>query len=163
MHRAFRAALVLAVLAFPAHSLRAQEIVLEPEDPTNKNLKFCDTVHILSTCDSRHYVPPVGIVGIGSVIFLDDEPYVVLWIGPGYYLDSGVVVHALGTPASQLSGQQWVEAYPRLGRRHVSRSWADLNGDSLLSRADTLLFDGGRSARIRDVRLNLRVRPVFGY
>jgi hypothetical protein len=155
----FALACAAALLAGP---LRAQEMILEPEDDIDA-LKSCDTLHRLATCDSFHY-QAITYLGVGGLIKLDDKSYVVTWMGPGYYLDSGVVLQAMGDPVSNaLVGQRWFEVYPEEGRIHVSRSWNDLDRNGVLSFSDHLLLDSGRELEVRDVRLNLRVRPVLQF
>jgi hypothetical protein len=145
-----------ALLAGP---LRAQEMILEPEDDIDA-LQSCDSLHRMATCETFHY-QALTYLGVGGLIKLDDKSYVVTWMGPGYYLDSGVVLQAIGDPASAaLAGQQWLEVYPQEGRIHVSQSWNDLDGNGVLSFSDHLLFESGRDFKVRDVRLNLRVEPV---
>lgn len=149
-------ALILAFLA-PAVS-RSQEIVLEL-DPGVVNLAFCDSAHVVGKCSFVHLDPP-GIVGIGVVIRLDGQPYVLDWMGPGYHLDSGVILQAQGKARSDLAGQSWIEVYPEPGKVHTSRFWRDTDGDRRLSVKDTLTLEDGKVALIKDVRLNLRVSPA---
>jgi hypothetical protein len=145
-----------ALLAAP---LSAQEMILEPEDGTDA-IKNCDSVHRMATCETFHY-QMITYLGVEGLIKLDDKTYVVTWMGPGYYLDSGVVLQAVGDPVSNaLMGQQWLEVYPEEGRIHVSRSWNDLDRNGVLSFSDHLLLDSGRELKVQDVRLNLRVKPV---
>lgn len=152
----FALACAVALLAGP---LQAQEMILEPENDIDA-LKSCDTVHRMATCESFHY-QMITYLGVGGLVKLDDTTYVVTWLGPGYYLDSGVVLQAMGDPVSTaLVGQQWLEVYPQEGRIHVSRSWSDLDRNGALSLSDRLLFDSGRELKVRDVRLNLRVKPA---
>jgi hypothetical protein len=149
-------ACALTLLAGP---LRAQEMILEPEDGLD-SLQNCNTVHRIATCEFFHY-QTITYLGVDGLVKLDDKTYVVTWLGPGYYLESGVILQALGDPASAaLAGQQWLEVYPEEGRIHVSRSWSDLDRNGALSLSDRLLFDSGRDLKVRDVRLNLRVKPV---
>lgn len=156
--RLFFCALACAV-ALPAGALQAQEMILEPEDDVD-SLQSCNTVHRMATCEYFHF-QAITYLGVGGLIKLDDKPYVVTWLGPGYYLESGVVLQAMGDPVSEaLAGQQWFEVYPEEGRIHVTRSWSDLDGNGALSLSDRLLFDSGRELKVRDVRLNLRVKPV---
>jgi hypothetical protein len=149
-------ALILAFLV-PVAS-RSQPLVLEL-DPGVVTLAFCDSAHVVGKCSFVHIDPP-AIVGIGVVIRLDGQPYVLDWLGPGYHLDSGVILQAQGKARSQLAGQSWVEVYPELGRIHTSRSWRDADGDRRLSVKDTLTLEDGKVALIKDVRLNLRVSPA---
>lgn len=146
-----------ALLAVP---LSAQEMILEPEDGTTDALKSCDSVHRMATCETFHY-QMITYLGVGGLVKLDDKTYIVTWMGPGYYLDSGVVLQAVGDSVSNaLVGQQWLEVYPQEGRVHVSRSWNDLDRNGVLSFSDHLLLDSGRELKVQDIRLNLRVKPV---
>lgn len=160
MHQCRLPLLALAcAVALLAGSLQAQEMILEPENDIDA-LGSCDTVHRMATCETFHY-QTLTYLGVGGLVQLDDKAYVVTWLGPGYYLDSGVVLHAMGDPVSTaLVGQQWLEVHPEEGRIHVTRSWSDLDRNGALSLSDRLLFDSGRELKVRDVRLNLRVKPV---
>lgn len=151
--------LLVCTVALLAGPLQAQEMILEPENDIDA-LSSCDSVHRMATCETFHY-QTLTFLGVGGLVQLDDKPYVVTWLGPGYYLDSGVVLQAIGDPVSTaLVGQQWLEVYPEEGRIHVSRSWNDLDRNGALSLSDRLLFDSGRELKVRDVRLNLRVKPA---
>lgn len=151
--------LVACAVALLASPLRAQEMILEPEDGIDA-LANCDTVHRMATCETFHF-QTLTYLGVGGLIKLDDKTYAVTWLGPGYYLESGAVLQAMGDPDSPaLAGQQWLEVYPEEGRVHVSRSWSDLDRNGVLSLSDRVLFDSGRELKVRDVRLNLRVKPV---
>ena len=149
--------LILAFLA-PAVA-RSQQIVLE-FDPGVTTLAVCDNPHVVNKCTFVHIDPP-DIVGIGVVIKLDGQPYILDWMGPGYHLDSGLILQAQGQARPQLAGQSWVEVYPELGKVHTSRSWRDTDGDSRLSTKDTLVLEDGKVVQIMDVRLNLRVSPAL--
>lgn len=153
------AILVLAVF-LGTTPLGAQEMYLEPENDVD-SLRECDYVHRVGVCDSFHY-SPVTTTDPGGLVRLDDDLYVITWVGPGYYLESGEVLQPLGgdSISGLLAGQRWMEIYPEEGRIHVSRSWLDSNADGALSRADVLELETGLKAKVRDVRLNLRVRPV---
>lgn len=153
------ATLCLAV-SLAAAPLRAQELYLEPENDID-SLRECDYVHRIGICETFHY-SPVTSIDPGGLVKLDDTLYVITWVGPGYYLESGEVLQPLGgdSISGLLAGQQWVEVYPESGRIHISRSWQDANADGALSRADVLELSTGLRAKVRDVRLNLRVRPV---
>jgi hypothetical protein len=140
--------------------LGAQEIYLEPEDDVDA-LQYCDTVHRVGVCETYHFVPGTT-TDPGSLVRLDDALYVITWTGPGYYLESGEVLQPLGEGfiPGLLAGQRWLEIYPEDGKIHVSRSWLDSNADGALSRSDVLELETGFKAKVRDVRLNLRVRPA---
>jgi hypothetical protein len=160
MFNFLRLTLLFLGVCLAATPLDAQEIYLEPEDDVD-SLRYCDTVHRVGVCDTYHFVPDT-MTNPGSLVRLDDALYVITWIGPGYYLESGEVLHPLGgdSISSLLAGQRWVEIHPQEGKIHVSRSWLDSNADGALSRSDVLELDTGFKAKVRDVRLNLRVRPV---
>ncbi|HYO12676.1 MAG TPA: hypothetical protein VE685_05740 [Thermoanaerobaculia bacterium] len=149
--------LLVALALSPAYG---QELVLEPEDDVDA-LQRCDSVHVIKTCETSHY-DPVTFSEPGGLVRLDDKLYEITWMGPGYYLSSGEILHPLGgdSLSGLLVGQRWVEIHPEEGRIHVSRSWQDADLDGALSRADSLVFTDGLVRRVRDVRLNLRVRPV---
>jgi hypothetical protein len=140
--------------------VRGQELILEPEDSVDA-LQRCDSAHVVKTCEMVHY-DPVTISEPGGLVRLDDKLYEITWMGPGYYLSSGEILHPLGgdSISGLLAGQRWVEIHPEEGRIHVSRSWQDVDLDGALSRADSLVFADGLVRKVRDVRLNLRVRPV---
>jgi len=147
----------LSLTAVPSFS---QELYLEPENGVD-SLRECDYVHRIGVCETFHFVPVTG-ADPGGLIKLDDTLYVITWVGPGYYLESGEVLQPMGgdSISGLLAGQKWVEVHPELGRVHLSRSWQDSNADGALSRADVLELATGLRVRVRDVRLNLRVRPV---
>jgi hypothetical protein len=123
-----------------------------------ETLLSCEQTHITSTCQFKH-VGSVLPVTIGSNILLDGEKYFVEWIGPGYYLSTGVVVQPLGETAAELKGQLWLEVYPNQGKTHTSRAWVDSDGNQALSTSDTLALDSDPPVTVKDVRLQLRVRP----
>lgn len=160
MHPLRTLVLVLAlVLVFriPAAS-PSQQLVLELP-PGVTTLAYCDSAHIVNKCSYIH-IETADAVTVGGTLQLDGKSYVLDWIGPGYYLDSGVILQAHGKSKARLAGQRWVEVYPERGRVHTSRSWKDVDGNLLLSIADKLTLEDGRVVRIKDVRLNLRVSPV---
>jgi hypothetical protein len=152
--------MVCLVVSLALSPVYGQELVLEPEDSVD-SIQRCDTVHFVKTCETAHY-DPVTFSGPGGLVRLDDKLYEITWMGPGYYLSSGEILHPLGgnSISGFLAGQRWVEIHPDEGRIHVSRSWQDADLDGALSRADSLVFADGLARRVRDVRLNLRVRPV---
>lgn len=152
----FSLVLLIAFLA-PAAG-RSQQLVLEL-DPGVVTLSFCDSAHVVGKCSFVHVDPP-AVVGLGVMIKLDGQPYVLDWMGPGYHLDSGVILQAQGKARSDLAGQSWVEVYPEPGRVHTSRSWRDTDGDRRLSVKDTLMLEDGKVVQIKDVRLNLRASPA---
>jgi hypothetical protein len=165
--RRFRAAALVLATALPLPALHSQEakempleMLLETVGDNILDAQHCDMVHNLKTCSAFHFVPPAPVVSAGSVVRLDDTLYLVEWMGPGYYLESGIVLHAAGPALPGLLGQAWEEAYPAEGTIHVSRAWGDRNADGSLNRADTLLLDSGRELKVKDVRLNFRVRRI---
>lgn len=146
----------LTLLLLPVASW-CQQIVFEAP-PGVTELSACDTLHSTLTCDSFHV--DKSSVTVGIHITLGGTLYLVEWMGPGYYLESGLVLEKLGRTTSGLRNQQWFEVYPKQGRIHVSRAWGDADHDQQLSVADTLTLEDGKTLRIREVRLNLRLSPV---
>jgi len=147
-------ALVLLLCA----PVAAQTTILEAETG-NEVLAPCQWFHRSDTCDIVHidFVVPLST---GGTLQVDGRPYVLEWQGPGYYLDSGVVLEPLDGGVPGLQGQRWLEVYPQQGRIRVSEAWQDSDGNQALSVNDSLTLDAGRALRVRDVRLNLRVRPA---
>jgi hypothetical protein len=152
--RSLRLITALALGLLPGALAAQQPMVLEAE-PGVDELAICDTAHNILTCERRH-IDKVE----EAALTLDGEEYVIEWKGPGYYLENGLVVQPLGTAKTALKGQSWLEVYPRNGRVHTSQVWKDLDADRRLSVSDTLVLDSGREVRIKDVRLQVRVRPV---
>jgi hypothetical protein len=148
---------VLGLALLPA-AAKAQEMILEAE-PGTESLAYCDSLHNTKTCGSVHIETQVALT-VGSPVRLDGQDYVVTWMGPGYYLDSGLVVEPTGPLKADLKEQGWVEVKPREGRAHTSRGWKDADRNRALSTSDTLALDDGREVRIKDVRLHLRVKPA---
>jgi hypothetical protein len=146
----------LSLLLIPA-ALRCQQIIFEAP-PGVTELSACDTLHNSLTCDSFHVDKPS--VAVGTRLSLGGTVYVVEWMGPGYYLESGLVVELLGETSAELKGQHWLEVYPKQGRIHTTSSWQDGDRNRRLSVADTLTLEDGRVLRIRDVRLHVRVSPA---
>src|ERR1700742_1713536 len=98
----------LTFLLLPAAS-RGQQIVFEAP-PGVTELSMCDTLHNTLTCDSFHV--DKSSVTVGIHITLGGTLYAVEWMGPGYYLESGLVLEQLGGTSSGLRNQQWFEVYP---------------------------------------------------
>lgn len=146
--------IAVALGLLPVTLQAQQSMVLEAEPGVNE-LAYCDSVHSILTCETRHIDKAAG-----SLLQLDGEDFIIEWKGPGYYLENGLVVQPMGETKSALKGQRWLEVYPQDGRIHTSRGWKDLDTDRNLSVADTLVLDSGREVRIKDVRLHVRVRPV---
>ncbi|MFY9821095.1 MAG: hypothetical protein WAM82_06920 [Thermoanaerobaculia bacterium] len=149
--------LVLLLLLFPAVS-RSQQMTLELE-PGATSLGFCDTGHRILTCDTYH-IETVSAATVGGTLELNDQPYTIDKLGPGYYLDSGVILELLGNLKPDLVGQGWTEVYPHEGNIHVSTAWTDSDHSGSLSVSDSLTLEDGRALRILDVRLLLRVSPL---
>ena len=147
-------------LALLPAAVRAQEMILEAE-PGTESLAYCDSLHNTKTCGSVHIDTQVALA-VGSVVRLNGEVYVVTWMGPGYYLETGLVVEPAGALKADLKEQSWVEVKPREGRAHTSRGWQDTDRNRALSTSDTLALDDGPEVRIKDVRLHLRVKPAPG-
>jgi len=150
---------VLSLALLPA-AARAQEMILEAE-PGTESLGYCDSLHNTKTCGNVHIDTQVS-VAVGSVVRLSGQVYVVTWMGPGYYLENGLVVEPTGALKADLKEQSWVEVKPREGRAHTSRGWQDADRNRALSTSDTLALDDGPEVRIKDVRLHLRVMPAPG-
>ena len=156
--RSLRLSVSLSLALLPA-ALGAQQMVLEAE-PGVDVLRACDSAHAIKTCEVFHI--ETGLLAPGEPLQLSGRSYVLDWMGPGYYLESGVILQALGTTRSGLGGQRWLEVYPHEGRVHTSRSWKDTDGNRALSASDTLELDADRAVMVKDVRLHLRVRPASG-
>jgi hypothetical protein len=139
---------------------QAQEMILEAE-PGTESLAYCDSLHNTKTCGNVHIETQVALA-VGSVVRLNGQVYVVTWMGPGYYLETGLVVEPTGELKADLKEQSWVEIKPREGRAHTSRGWQDADRNRALSASDTLALDDGPEVRIKDVRLHLRVKPAPG-
>jgi hypothetical protein len=157
MQRAVCTAFAFAFALFLEEAAGAQEIALEAltDGPllacTDFHRPNCDIFHADKAVDSR----------VGSLLWLDGRPYILQWIGPGYYLESGVIVEPLGEAMPGLKSQRWREVYPNEGAILVSISWQDVDRNQALSVLDTLVLEpGGVALKIKDVRLRLRVRPA---
>ena len=142
-------------------------MVLERSSAYTESLETCDNLHQIRTCAEFHFtkIPPMlrgqaqdtsTFGSVGSTVYLNDQPYRLEWVGPGYYLDNGAIVHA----RKGMAGSQWVEIYPENGRVYEGASLQDTNLDGIPGVADLLDLGFGGAARIVDVRLNVRVVPV---
>lgn len=151
----FILSLFLALL--PAAVRAQEEMILEVDSGSDTTLASCDYAHRFATCETFH-IETTASVQVGAVLRLDGRPYVLEWMGPGYYLESGVVLQPMGQGVPGLVGQRWLEVYPDEGRIHVSHAWKDLDGNRALSALDTLALDSGRALKVKDVRLNFRVK-----
>jgi hypothetical protein len=149
----FVAVLTLALLG---SALGAQELSLEAlsDDPLAPCTQFhkanCEIIHLDET----------GDLSPGSLLRFDGRLYILQWIGPGYYLESGVIVEPLGGTLPGLESQRWREVYPNEGAIHTSLSWQDMDRNQALSVSDTLMLEPGRALKVKDVRLRLRVKPA---
>jgi hypothetical protein len=155
MQRAVCTVFALVLLSTP---LAAQTIILEAEAGVEA-LVSCQWVHVPISCDQKHIdnvLPPT----VGGILQLDGESYIVEWMGPGYHLESGLILQPTGATKRGLRGQRWLEVYPVQGRIHTSRAWKDVDGNRALSASDTLTLRTGPPLGVKDVRLQLRVRPV---
>jgi hypothetical protein len=151
------ACLVSFALLLLAAAARSQQMVLEAA-PGVEVLGYCDSLHNVSTCGSFHMVQTA--VTLGATVRLGGKPYLVDWMGLGFYLDSGVILEPLGEMSADLKSQRWLEVHPQPGRLHLSSSWQDGDHNRKLSASDTLTLEDGRAVRVRDVRLHLRVSPA---
>jgi hypothetical protein len=151
-------AFVVALLAVATPSF-ADVVVLEAPQA----LETCDHVHAIdgaSKCTTYHFTKTdkpapenPQAVSVGTAIELDGVPYVVDWIGTGYYTASGKILHLGGNSGG--STIELIELLPGLDSIHQA-DWQDVDGNGELSKAD-LISVGGRSELIIDTRLNLRV------
>jgi hypothetical protein len=147
---------VLVLLLSPP--LAAQTMILEADSGV-ESLESCSEIHRTLTCEYMHFEGEVA-PSVGSTIQLDGRSYILEWMGPGYYLESGVVIQPMGRTKRGLKGQRWLEVYPSEGKVHTSRVWKDRDGNRTLNAADTLALDSGPGLMVKDVRLQLRVRPA---
>ena len=143
-------------LSFLETALGAQEISLE--SLSDGPLLLCAPLH-KPICEWVHFEGPED-PRVGSLLRLDGRAYILQWIGPGYYLDSGTILEPLGEALPSLTGQRWREAYPNEGAIHTSLFWQDVDRNQALSISDTLALESGRAFKVKDVRLRLRVRPA---
>ncbi|HEX9944637.1 MAG TPA: hypothetical protein VGG03_21720 [Thermoanaerobaculia bacterium] len=158
MQPSLRVVFALAVILVLPMALGAQEMILEV--PTGVTvLAPCQVVHNKANCDYVH-IDFVTSMSSGVSLGVNGRTYVVERMGPGYYLESGVVLEPMGNGVPGLAGQRWLEVYPTAGRVHTSHAWQDLDGNQALSPLDTLAFDSGRALKVKDVRLLVRVKPV---
>jgi hypothetical protein len=154
------ALLTLLPAAAGAQQVRAHQMVLEAE-PGTESLSFCDSLHNTANCGSVHIETQTALT-VGATVQLDGEDWVVDWLGPGYYLETGVVIEPVGKLYADLDGQRWIEVYPEQGKPHTSRGWHDKDLNRALSSTDTLALDDGPEVKVKDVRLHLRVSPAPG-
>lgn len=157
MQRAVGSVFALAVLL--ASPSEAQTLVLEAEAGI-ESLFYCQWLHVPATCEYRHIsqsVPPA----VGEILQLDGKSYyIVEWMGPGYHLESGVILQPTGAVKRGLEGQNWLEIYPDEGKIRTSNAWNDVDGNLALSTSDMLTLDSAPAAMVKDVRFQLRLRPA---
>jgi type I restriction enzyme, S subunit len=151
--------LILAVgLVLATSTSLAQELNLEVTDPIWL-LKSCDRVHAISgesKCTTYHVtIGQVQPPQVSTQIYLDGKPYVIQWMGTGYYLASGRILQEAS--GSEFGGLQMLEIRPSSGLVHKT-SWQDRDQDGQISVSDTFTVDG-RAEPIVDLRLNIRVVP----
>lgn len=149
------ASTVFALVLLLSAPLAAQVMVLEAEDGAEV-LNVCDYAHVVLTCADKH----IDGFNPDGTIQLDGEKFIIDWMGPGYHLESGVIIEALGETVQGLRGQHWLEVYPNQEKTHTSSAWEDVDGNGALSASDTLTLDSGPPIRVEDVRLQLQVRPA---
>lgn len=140
----------------------AQSEVFEIMDPGAQALAYCQTAHKISNCERVH-INEITLTSQGAVLSLDGLSYLVEWTGPGYYLESGVILQPLGETKAGLGGQRWLEVYPEPGKIHTSQAWQDQDGNRVLSVSDTLTLGTRKAARpfkIKDMRLQFRASPL---
>ncbi len=152
--------IIVSVVALLPAAVKAQEMILEAE-PGTETLAYCDSVHNTKTCGTLHVETQLTLE-VGATVRLNGQAYVVTWMGPGYYLETGLVVEPTGSLKADLKGQSWVEVKPREGRAHTSRGWQDADRNRALSTSDTLALDDGPEVKVKDVRLHVRVKPAPG-
>jgi hypothetical protein len=152
-----RTLFVSLALLLSSVASRAQQTVFEAP-PGVSSLTACDSLHNTLTCDSFHIEKPA--VAVGMKLKLGGTLYLVEWMGPGYYLENGLVLELLGATSAELRNQRWFEVYPKQGKIHISSGWQDGDRNRQLSVADTVTLEDGRSLRIREVRLHVRASPA---
>lgn len=152
--------IVFTLLFFGTVAFAAEPEVFEVMDPGAAAVGFCHYLHVTSNCSERH-VSGVTLTTEGTVLDLEGQLYLVEWTGPGYYLESGVVLQALGEAKAGLGGQRWMEVLPDRGKIHTSSGWKDQDGNRALSVSDTLTLVYGKALKtlkVKDVRLQIRAR-----
>lgn len=153
---------LLFPMALVAGPLAAGQEVFEVMDPGALALGVCQTAHRIIDCSTYH-IEGGTLAPEGTILELDGRKYLVEWTGPGYYLESGIVLQPLGETKAGLRGQRWLEVYPEQGKIHISRAWQDQDGNRVLSVSDTLALGGRKTARplkVQDVRLQFRASPL---
>src|SRR4051812_7434104 len=84
--------LLLVALLLPVSS-RAQQMTLELESGDTK-LVVCEIGH-KKGCEIGHFTS-VTSTEVGATVEIDNQPYILDWLGPGYHLDSGVILEPVG-------------------------------------------------------------------
>ena len=154
--------LMVCTLVFSHVAYAAQPEVFEVMDPEAEAIGFCQTLHRTADCSTFH-VQGLAVSPEGTVLDLDGQPYLVEWTGPGYYLESGIVLQPLGEAKAGLGGQRWLEILPDHGKVHTSSAWKDRDGNRALSVLDTLTLVEGKvlkTLKVKDVRLHVRATPL---
>ena len=160
--RATMFAMVLALFFFGPVAFAAGPEIFEVMDPGASAIGYCQTLHRTADCSTFH-VQGVTVTVEGTLLDLDGRPYLVEWTGPGYYLESGMVLQPLGETKAGLGGQRWLEVSPEQGKVHTSRVWKDEDGNRVLSASDTLTLGTGKALKtlkVKDVRLHVRASPL---
>ncbi len=153
---------VLVLVLFSPVAFAAEQEVFEVMDPGAEGVGYCQTLHRTADCSTFH-VQGLTVSPTGIVLDLEGRPYLVEWTGPGYYLESGIVLQPLGDAKAGLGGQHWLEVLPDQGKVHTSSAWKDQDGNRALSVSDTLtLVDGKvlKTLKVKDVRLHVRATPL---
>lgn len=153
---------MVCTLTLLSPAFASEPEVFEVMDPGARALGYCSTLHKTSDCSTYH-VSGVTLTAEGTVLDLEGQAYLVEWTGPAYYLESGVVLQAMGETKAGLAGQRWLEILPERGRVYTSRSWKDEDGNRVLSVSDTLALGTGKALKtlkIKDVRLHVRASPL---
>lgn len=154
--------MVCTLVFFGPAAFAAEPEVFEVMDSKAEAIGNCQTLHRIADCSTYH-VQNVTVTAVGTVLDLEGQPYLVEWTGPGYYLESGVVLEPLGEAEADLGGQRWLEVSPEPGKIHTSHVWKDEDGNRVLSASDTLTLGTGKALKtlkVKDVRLHVRASPL---
>ncbi len=137
----------------------AQEMTLEKVSGDRVFvLATCDYLHAITgvdACTTFHFTKKKVAAEPGQTVFLNDKPYVIEWMGAGYYTASGRLVQTNGKAAHGVLNL--LQLRPDGG--NLQAAWQDLDHDGALSVGDTIEVDG-RDETIVDKRLNVRVKPA---
>lgn len=138
---------LLVIMLAPVAAV-AEEMILESQANVGvAGLKKCDILHHIRTCDLYHFTPETA-----QSINLDGQEYTVTWMGLGYYFAGGLILQAT-------EDGRWLEVAPQEGQLHTA-SWIDADASGALSILDSLVIDG-QALTVKDVRLQVRVRPAL--